>query len=256
MNVLCVGDVVGKRGCGFLRKHLQRLQVKENIDLTIVNGENSAERNGISLFSAEHIFASGADIITTGNHAFHRRESHALFDENPYLLRPHNFPKSAPGTGICIYKFNSTPVVVLNIMGTVYLESLRSPFEVADEMLSSIEEKIIIVDFHAEATAEKECLSFYLDGRISAFFGTHTHVQTADERILSNGTGYITDVGMVGIQNSVLGVKTENALRRMKDKMPEKFEQACEGDCKLNAIIFTIDESTGKTTSLKRININ
>ncbi len=254
MNILCIGDVVGESGRDFLRKHLPNLKKIENIDFTIVNGENSEKHNGISKPSAENIFTSGADVITTGNHAFHYRENYDFYNENDCIIRPYNLPKNNPGKGICIYNKGNFEIAVLNLMGTVYMESLRSPFEAANEALSKIKQKIIIVDFHAEATAEKQALAFYLDGRVSAFFGTHTHVQTSDERILQNGTGFITDVGMVGVIDSVIGMKKENAIYKLKNKMPVKFEQA-QGNCKLNAVIFTVDESSGKTTKVKRIQI-
>ncbi len=254
MNILCIGDVVGKSGREFLKKHLPQLKRDENIDFTVVNGENSEKHNGISKKSAEDIFACGADVVTTGNHAFHFRENYDFYNENEYILRPYNLPKSNPGSGLCIYDKGNIQIAVLNLMGTVYMESLRSPFEAANEVLAKIKQKIIIVDFHAEATAEKQALAFYLDGRVSAFFGTHTHVQTSDDRILEKGTGFITDVGMVGVVDSVIGMKKENAIYKMKNKMPVKFEQA-EGDCKLNAIVFTVNEISGKTTAIKRIQI-
>lgn len=254
MNVLCVGDVVGRCGCKFLKEKLEVLKNNENIDITIVNGENSADRNGINRISAENIFSSGADIITTGNHAFHRNNSYNYFDSCKTLLRPYNLPQSCPGRGFCTYKKGKTEIAVVNLMGTVYMESLRSPFEAADEIIGKLNQKIIIIDFHAEATAEKLALGYYLDGKVSAMFGTHTHVQTADEQIMPKGTGYITDVGMVGAAESVLGVKIENAIYRMKDKMPVRFEQA-DGYAKLDAIVFNINEETGKTQGLKRIEI-
>lgn len=254
MNILCIGDVVGRCGCRFLKEKLETLKQNENIDITIVNGENSADRNGINRICAENIFSSGADIITTGNHAFHRNNSYGYFNSCKELIRPYNLPESCPGRGICIYKKSNVEIAVINLMGTVYMESLRSPFEAADEAIEKIKQKIIIVDFHAEATAEKLALGYYLDGKISAMFGTHTHVQTADEQIMPNGTGYITDVGMVGAAESVLGVKKENAIYRMKNKMPVCFEQA-DGYAKLDAIIFNIDEQTGKTQAVKRIEI-
>ena len=254
MNVLCIGDVVGRCGCKFLKEKLEILKQNENIDFTIVNGENSADRNGINRISAENIFSSGADIITTGNHAFHRNNSYGYFNSCKELIRPFNLPENCPGRGICIYKKGNLEIAVVNLMGTVYMESLRSPFEAADEAIEKIKQKVIVVDFHAEATAEKLALGYYLDGKISAMFGTHTHVQTADEQIMPNGMGYITDVGMVGAAESVLGVKKENAIYRMKNKMPIRFEQE-DGYAKLDAIVFNIDEKNGKTQGVKRIEI-
>ena len=188
MNVLCIGDVVGSAGCRFLRARLPMLKKLKGVDVTIVNGENSADGNGITPDSAEFLFASGADVITTGNHCFRRKECYDMFEEEEALLRPANFPKRAPGHGVCVVDRGRIQVGVVNLMGTVYLDSLASPFDVMDTLLDAGDlPRITIVDFHAEATGEKRALGFYLDGRISALFGTHTHVPTADECVLPKG---------------------------------------------------------------------
>jgi metallophosphoesterase (TIGR00282 family) len=254
MNILCIGDVVAKVGCEFLRDNLAKLKKNKNIDMVIANGENSADGNGITPYSANHLFDSGVDLITTGNHAFRRKESHSFYDKTPHLIRPLNYPEGTFGKGYCIYDTGKFGIAVISLMGTVYLESLTSPFEVMENLLKKINTKFIIVDFHAEATAEKRALAFFLDGKISAIFGTHTHVQTSDETILPKGTGYITDVGMTGVIDSVLGVKKENAIYRMKTKLPIRFDQAL-GACKMDCILFNIDNGTGKTNSLERIEI-
>ena len=256
MNILAIGDIVGSIGCRFLREKLPSLKKKENIDLVIANGENSADGNGITPSSANFIFSSGVDVITAGNHTFRRRESYSLFDSSECLLRPANFPDgTTPGHGFTVYDFGRTSAAVINLMGCMYMESLNDPYMIIDSILKQIDSKIIILDFHAEATAEKLALAYYLDGRISAMFGTHTHVQTADAQILPGGTGFITDVGMTGPVNSVIGVSIDAAIEKMKTKMPVRLNYA-DGKCMLNAVIFAIDEKSGKTMDVERINIS
>lgn len=255
MRILMVGDVVGANGCDALRALLPQIKRQKGIDFTVVNGENSAQGNGILPLSMEHIFASGADVITSGNHVFRRREIYPVLDENECLLRPDNYPKTAPGKGVGIYDLGRVQIAVINLMGVVYLESLYDPFAAADECIERVKNagaKIILVDFHAEATSEKRSMGFYLDGRVSAMAGTHTHVQTSDNCVLPQGTGYITDLGMTGPLHSVLGVKPEIAIAKQKDKLPVRFENA-DGESVLGACIFEIDEKTGKTVSTERI---
>lgn len=255
MNILAIGDIVGSIGCRFLRAKLPALKKLKGIDLVIANGENSADGNGLTPASIEYIFQSGVDIITAGNHTFHRKESYPLFDSEPYLVRPANYPDgTTPGKGMTIFDMGRIQVKVINLLGCMYLESMIDPYQTIDRLLKEEPTKITVLDFHAEATAEKIAMGYYLDGKISAMFGTHTHVQTADEAILPNGTGYITDVGMTGPIHSVLGVKPELAIRKFKEKMPVRFDLA-DGDCKMNCILFDIDEKTGKTVSLERMEI-
>lgn len=258
MNILAIGDVVGSVGCEFLRKRLSQFKKLKAVDLVIANGENSADGNGITPQSAEFLFQSGVDVITTGNHAFRRKESYALYDECEYLIRPANYPEgTTPGRGMCMVDMGRTQVAVLNIMGTAFMDALDCPFKTADKLIEEAKEngaKIILVDFHAEATGEKRAFGYYLDGRVSGVFGTHTHVPTADETVLPNGTGYITDVGMTGVIHSVLGVKTEIIIAKLKDKLPQRFDLA-RGDCKLDCILFEIDEKTGKALSMERVEI-
>lgn len=257
MNVLCIGDVCGSIGCNFLQKHLSSLKKQYNIDMVIVNGENSADGNGMLPGSVQQIYDSGAYVITGGNHSFRRKEIYDTLETDDTLLRPANFPDGAPGKGLTFIDFGFLTAAVINLMGTVYLEALDCPFKTADKLVEEAKAagaKIIIVDFHAEATAEKQALGYYLDGRVSAVFGTHTHVPTADARILPKGTGYITDLGMTGPLNSVLGVKSELAIAKMKNKLPVRFELAA-GECRLDGCIFEIDNKTGHTTAVKRINI-
>lgn len=255
VRILAIGDIVGSVGCRFLREKLPALKKHENIDLVIANGENSADGNGITPSSAEYIFSSGVDVITAGNHTFRRKESYSMFDSCESLIRPANFPVSTtPGRGFTVFDLGRQQVAVINLMGCMYMDPLDDPYITVDGILKSLDTKIIVLDFHAEATAEKLALAYYLDGRISAFFGTHTHVQTSDERILPKGTGYITDVGMTGPFESVLGVKPEIAIKKFKEKLPVRFELS-DGKCRMDCIIFQIDDRSGKTTGLKRIEI-
>lgn len=253
MNILAIGDVVGSIGCRFLRQRLPAFKKMKGIDLVIANGENSADGNGLTPVSVQFLYDSGVDVITAGNHSFRRKESYELFDSSEYLIRPANFPSSVPGRGSCIVDMGRVQVGVINLMGTIYMESLDSPFDTADRLLADMP-KITLIDFHAEATGEKRSFGYYLDGRVSAVFGTHTHVQTADECVLPQGTGYITDLGMTGPIQSVLGVKPELVIEKMRTKMPVRFALA-EGDCKMECALFQIDEKSGKAVSVERIQI-
>lgn len=258
MKILAIGDVIGKIGCTFLREKLPQLKKIRQIDVVIANGENSSDGNGITPASAEYLFTSGVDVITTGNHAFRRKESYDLYDNCEYLIRPANFPNgTTPGKGMTILDMGKIQVAVINLMGTAYLEPLDCPFKEADLLIAQAKEanaKIIIVDFHAEATGEKRAMGYYLDGRVSAMFGTHTHVQTSDATILPQGSGYITDVGMTGPIDSVLGVKPEIIIKKFTEKLPQRFEIAT-GDCKLNCVLMEIDNKTGKTVNIEAIEI-
>lgn len=256
MRVLAIGDIVGRGGTDFLRFKLKKIKFQNNIDLTIANGENSAEGNGILPDSARKIFESGVDVITNGNHTFRRKEIFTFLNENEKIIRPYNYPSDkTPGRGICKINIKGINVAVINLLGVSYLECVKLPLDSLEEALKECSDcPIKIVDFHAEATAEKRAFGYYSDGRISAVFGTHTHVQTSDEEILPNGTGYITDVGMTGAINSVLGVKKELSIKRMKDKMPVRFENAS-GPYKIECVIFEIDETTFKTKSVERLRI-
>lgn len=255
LRILSIGDIVGKCGCEFLRSKLPTLKSKKEINLVIANGENSAEGNGITPYSAKYLFNSGVDVITTGNHAFRRKEMYSMFEENEFIVRPANYPeRTTPGKGIINVDLGFTNVDVINLQGTVYLQSLDCPFETADKLISKSSAKVKIIDFHAEATAEKRALCYYLDGKVSAIFGTHTHIQTADEQIFKNGTGYITDVGMTGAIDSVLGVKPKLAVDKLVMKIPIRFENAV-GAARMDCIIFGIDENTGKCLSVERLQI-
>ncbi|MBQ8296717.1 MAG: TIGR00282 family metallophosphoesterase [Ruminococcus sp.] len=251
-NLLFIGDVVGKAGCNFLARNLRRIKNQYKIDITVVNAENSAQGNGITRASAESVINAGADIITTGNHAFKRREALDIYEED-YIIRPANYPQGGcPGKGICMLDMGSYSVAVINLSGTVYLDPLDNPFTVIDEMLCSVETPNIFVDFHAEATSEKKAMGYHLAGKVSGVFGTHTHVQTADECILSGHTAYITDAGMTGPENSVLGVEIQPAVDRLRFRMPVRFKEA-DGDCFMCGVVVEFDEKMGKSNKIERI---
>lgn len=250
MNILVLGDVVSDSGCEFIRKKLPSFKKLKNIDFTIANGENSSAGNGITPFSADHLFTSGVDFITTGNHVYRRKEIFDYLDDCESIIRPYNYNPANPGRGVALIDMGMYSVGIINLMGTMFMENLENPFNAADKALKELEgkTKIILVDFHAEATSEKQALAYYLDGRVSALFGTHTHVLTNDDRILGNGTGYISDIGMCGVIDSVLGVEKNIVIDKFRNNMPVRFDNA-KGKCMINGCIFTIDEKSGKCTA-------
>lgn len=251
-NLLFIGDVVGKSGCEFLAKKLPQLKRQYSADITIVNGENSAVGNGITRQCADTIVRAGADVITTGNHAFSRREALDIFDED-YIIRPANYPEGgAVGKGVCILDMGAYSVAVVNLSGTVFLDPLDNPFTVIDNILAEIDTPNIFVDFHAEATSEKKAMGYHLEKRVTGVFGTHTHVQTADECILSEHTAYITDAGMTGPERSCLGVEIKPAVDRLRFRTPSRFKEAG-GDCFLCGVAVSFDEKSGKTHKIERI---
>jgi len=254
MKILTIGDIVSKQGCEYLRETLPKLKKDYGADIVIANGENAAVGNGILPASATYIFDSGVDVITLGNHSLRRPEISDYLEENDAIIRPENYHASAPGRGWTIVDKGYVRVLVANLQGTVYLDNNENPFDAADRIVRIAEEngvRMILLDFHAEASSEKRAMGFYLDGRISALFGTHTHVQTSDEQILPNGTGYITDLGMTGPYYSVLGVEPERAIQKMKTNLPVRFKNA-EGPCTIEGCFFEIDNTTGKTLRTER----
>ncbi len=258
MRVLTVGDVCSEVGCNMALRFIPKLRREKGIDVVIVNGENSAVGNGITPESADILFAAGADVITGGNHSLRRREVHSILDENPFLLRPHNVDSNY-GSGYCLLDLGYTTVAVINLSGQIYLDALKAenPFLAADRLIECAQAdgvSMILVDFHAEATSEKRAMGYYLDGRVSAVFGTHTHVQTSDAQILPKGTAYITDLGMTGAHHSVLGVKTEIIIDRLKNGTQNKFEPAF-GKARLDACIFELDPKTGLATGVETISV-
>lgn len=254
MDILCVGDVVGEAGVNYFCDKLSLLKHQYNIDLVIVNGENSDKHGvGISRAEVETLFRH-ADVITTGNHCF-RRADENLFAEYSNLLYPANFPYSADNAGYCDIDTGRFGIVrVINLMGVAWMEALDNPFSKVDKILQNPGARFTVVDFHAESTAEKKAMAFYLDGRVSALFGTHTHVQTADEQILPKGTGYITDVGMTGPELSVIGVEPGLAIEKQRTHRPVRFKVA-QTPAAMNCVLFSLDNSTGLCTHVQRINI-
>ena len=252
MRLLFVGDVVSSAGCDFLAEKLYGIKKDYAIDITVVNGENSAVGNGITKQSCSALTNIGADVITTGNHAFKRRESLDMFDTVEHLLRPVNYSDEVIGKGVYTLDMGRCRVAVVNLMGVVYMSPLANPFESIDKALAEIDTKNIFVDFHAEATSEKRAMGHYLTGRVSAVLGTHTHVQTADEEVLGDTTGYISDVGMTGVLDSVLGIKKEIIISNMLTGYPQRYEYA-EGDFTICGVVLTVDEKTGKCSSIERI---
>ncbi|MBQ7125073.1 MAG: TIGR00282 family metallophosphoesterase [Clostridia bacterium] len=253
-KILAIGDIVGSESTEKVSRAIGGIKREFNIDLVIANGENAASGNGLDKKTAEQLFSSGIDVITSGNHIWQKREMQDYIDENKFILRPANYPSGTPGNGSLIYDSFGVRVLVMNLLGTVYLEPLDSPFEVADRILEEKKGKydISVLDIHAEATSEKLALANYLDGRINAVFGTHTHIQTADERILPGGTGYITDIGMCGAVDSILGVSKECVIRKFKTRMPVKFENPS-GETEFNGVIFTFDLEKRKVLSVERV---
>ena len=256
MKILAVGDIVGESGVRKLKEELPRIKKEKNIDFVITNGENSAGGMGLTERNFKDIMEAGTNVVTMGNHTWGKKDIFKFID-NPNLLRPANYPKGVVGKGLGIYECKGKKIAVMNFLGRVDLNILtENPFVLAKEMVEEIQGKVdmIFIDFHAEATAEKIAMGRFLDGKITALFGTHTHVQTADEQILPNGTAYITDLGMTGPKESVIGMNIQASLKRFETTLPEKYKLA-EGACILNAVIFEIDDENNKATSIERIYI-
>lgn len=254
-KVLAVGDITGESGVDFLRRHLGRLKREKGIDFAVVNAENAAG-NGLLPAQAEDIFAAGADVITLGNHTFGKMQIAHFLDENPYILRPANYTGRASGRGWGVYDCGRVQVGVLNLIGRCGLDfNAENPFTTADRVLKNADRPtFVLVDFHAQATSEKLAMSYYLDGRVSALWGTHTHVPTADEHVCPKGTGYITDLGMTGPRESVLGIRPEQSVEFFLGGLPGRYRTA-EGACKLQGAIFTLDSGTGLCVGVERIEV-
>ena len=254
LNVLAVGDVVGEGGQDILSRRLPGLREETGAHFTVVNGEN-ASGVGITPAQARRMLDSGADVITLGNHTWNRIQIGAFLDKEERILRPANYAGRVPGKGFGVYQCQGLRLGVLNIMGRVDLNSnLDSPFKAANYFCNRGGFDLLLVDFHAEATSEKGAMGWHLDGRAAAVWGTHTHVPTADCRVLPGGTGFVTDLGMTGPINSVLGIKPENSLNLFLGGLPRRYEEA-EGSCKLNACVFTIDTEKKKCVSARRADI-
>lgn len=254
VNILAVGDVCGRPGIEFLHSHLASVKKMKKIDFTVVNGEN-ANVVGITPAQAEDIFSAGADVITLGNHTWSRYEIKEYLNSRSNILRPANYALCCPGRGHDVYHTPFGDVAVINLMGRFTLDAnTDNPFAVVDEILPSLNNKIILVDMHAEATSEKAALGYYLDGRVSAVWGTHTHVQTSDCGLLPKGTGFITDLGMTGPAVSVLGIAPEQSIGKFFGEPPRRYE-AAEGPAKMECAVFTIDSDTGKCIGAEALRI-
>lgn len=257
MKFLCIGDVVSQQGCDYLRNNLVKLKKEYNSDFVIVNGENSAVGNGVTPRSAQHIFTSGADVITLGNHSLNRNEIYNFLDENEFIIRPCNFHSSAPGRGSVVIGRGALCAGVINLQGTAFLDANENPFDAVDREIKKLNDegvKTILVDFHAEASGEKKAMGYFLDGRTSLVYGTHTHVQTSDEQILPLGTGYITDVGMTGPYFSVLGVEPDIVIRKLRTNLPVRFTNP-DGFCTVEGVFAEIDNKTAKCVHIERFRI-
>jgi len=255
MKILFIGDIVGSPGRRAVKELVPKIVKKEKIDFVIGNAENAAGGSGITPDIAEELFSYGLDVITSGDHIWKKKEIVEALDVEDRLLRPANYPPGARGKGWGVYKTESgAKVGVINLVGRVFMECVECPFKVGRDLVEKLskETPVIIVDMHAEATSEKIALVWYLDGMVSAIFGTHTHVQTADERIYPKGTAFICDVGMVGPHDSVIGRKAEQIITRFITGLPTRFEMA-EENVQLNGAIVTIDEKTGKALEIKRV---
>lgn len=258
MKILFVGDVVGSPGRDAVKEYLPKLKEKYHPTVTIINGENAAAGKGITETIYRQFLEMGAQVVTMGNHTWDKKEIYDFIDDAKYLIRPANFPKNNPGKGIVYLNINGVQVAVINIQGRTFLPAIDDPFEKVDELIAEAKKKtnIIFVDFHGEATSEKQAFGWYVDGKVSAVVGTHTHVQTADERILPEGTAYITDVGMTGPYDGILGVERDAVLKRFTTSLPVRFEITKKGTSQLNAVLITINDNTGKSESIQRIMIN
>lgn len=257
MRVLFVGDVFGKAGRRILKERLQGLLAEEHIDFCVANAENAAGGFGLTPPLVEELLALGIDLLTSGNHVWDKQAILPYMDQQPRLLRPQNYPNSVPGRGTFVGTTRcGVPVGVLNLQGRVYMPAIDCPFRVGEAAVQQMrrQAEIILVDFHAEATSEKQAFAWYMDGRVTAVVGTHTHVQTADERILPRGTAYITDLGMTGPYDSVIGSIPDFALERFIRQIPVRLEPAS-ANPRLCGAILDIDEATGKANSIRRLNV-
>ncbi len=256
MKILCIGDIVGRRSIEYLERRLRPLQTALAIDFTVANGENAAEIHGITVQDADALLSAGIDLLTLGNHAFSARDIGLFLDDHPTeILRPANYPAACPGTGSAIRTVNGLHLLCINLMGTAFMDSLDNPFLLADRILERERGHydMALLDFHAEATSEKLAMGYHLDGRASVVFGTHTHIPTADTRILPHGTGYVTDLGMTGPQNGILGTDAAAVLYKMRTHMPTRFTVA-DGPIEAQGVLFTVEDGKPyRCTAVERV---
>lgn len=255
VNILAVGDVVGASGLRYLKKKLPQLRREHEAVFTVVNGEN-ASNVGLTPQQAEDMLDAGADVVTLGNHAFRQRSVHDYLDDTPYILRPANYAPQTPGRGYGVFDSKVGPVGVVNLIGRVNMDyGPDNPFLMVDKILPELQEaRFVLVDFHAEATSEKLAMGYMLDGRITALWGTHTHVPTADAQVLPNGTGYITDLGMTGPKHSVIGIQPELSIEKFRGGLYRPYKPA-EGEQVLSGAVFTVDTETGRCTAVRSITV-
>ena len=254
LRILFIGDIVGRPGRGALKQWLPGWRKEHEIDFVVANGENAAGGMGMTSKTYHELLDLGIDVITSGNHIWSKKEIYPILDSSDRLLRPANYPENVPGKGWTSHTTHDQKVLIINLEGRVFMKSLECPFKTVDKILEEFDGKIVLVDFHAEATSEKIALGWYLDGRVSAMVGTHTHVQTADETILPRGTAYISDLGMTGPMDSVIGMKKDVVLHRFLTQMPSKFEVA-KGRTVISGALVEIDPETGRAISIERIQI-
>ena len=249
-----VGDVFGRPGRRAVRTLMPRLLSEHDLDFVVINAENAAGGFGITSDIAQELLDYGADVLTGGNHSFDKVEGHSVLANDDRVLRPHNYPRENPGSGVTVVSKSGIRVAVLNLQGRVFLPLTDCPFKTVDELIDGVKSKadVILVDLHAEATSEKMAMAWYLDGRVTALVGTHTHVQTADEQIFPEGMAYITDLGMTGPHRSVIGVKVEQSLGRFLNARPSRFEPA-KGDLRFHGVLIEVDPETGRASSIVRI---
>jgi 2',3'-cyclic-nucleotide 2'-phosphodiesterase len=258
MRILILGDVMGRPARRAVRDLVPSLIEKEEIDLVIANAENSAGGMGVDIKSAKELLSAGVQVLTSGNHIWKKKEIYPFLDEQESLIRPANYPAGAPGKGWCVWQHNGLRALVINVQGRVFMPNhVEDPFRCVDEILKQQGSRspVVIVDMHAEATSEKYAMGWYLDGRASIVFGTHTHVQTADERILPGGTAYITDLGMCGPFDSVIGMEKETVIRGFITQLPRQFEVA-QDNVVLQGVITDIDEESGKARAIRRLRVH
>jgi len=258
MRILFIGDIVGSMGRDQLQEYLPKFKQKYQPQLTIVNGENAAAGKGINEKIYKQFLEWGADFVTMGNHTFDKKEIFDFIDDAKKMIRPANFPEGTPGKGIGYVNVNGTEVAIINMQGRTFLPPLEDPFRMIDDLIAEAQKRtpVIFIDFHAEATSEKLAFAWYVDGRASAVVGTHTHVQTADNRLLQNGTAYITDVGMTGPYDGIIGTDRDAVMKRFLTQLPVRFEATKEGKAQISGVIIDIDEKTGRAKKIERLLFN
>lgn len=254
MNILLIGDIFGECGMSYIESELKYIAERENADVIIANGENASGGNGLSYSDYDTLISIGVDVVTMGNHTYGRKDIFKIFENETSVIRPINYPEGNPGKGSVIINRNGKRIGVINAMGRVNVLNIDCPFKALEKEVDLLKDKtdIIIVDFHADATSEKRAMGYFLDGKVTCVAGTHTHVQTADECILPKGTAYITDLGMTGARESVLGVRSDIIIDRFVTGLPQKFEHA-EGKAMLCGALVTVDDVTNKPVAIKRI---